>query len=100
MDSITKPISIEEAYYIYVPNTFTPDGNRFNNYFTASVYGIRSINIQIFNRWGQLVFRSVGYAEKFNGTNNGKDLPVGTYYYVIEPESGRKPVTGYVTILK
>jgi PKD repeat protein len=57
-DTISKPIDIQEAYYVYVPNTFTPDGLRHNNTFGASFYGIRTANIMIFNRWGQRIFTS------------------------------------------
>jgi gliding motility-associated-like protein len=59
--------------------------------------------VQVFNRYGQIVFESRGYTKPWDGTlggNNGKTLPFGTYYYVIEPGNGRKPVTGYVTLLK
>jgi len=56
--------------------------------------------MQIFNRYGQLVFESKGYTKPWDGTMNGKQLPFGTYYYVIEPGNGRQPVTGYVTLIK
>jgi gliding motility-associated-like protein len=46
------------------------------------------------------MFESTGYTTPWNGTLNGKPLPMDTYYYIIEPESGRDPVTGYVTIIK
>jgi gliding motility-associated-like protein len=47
-----------------------------------------------------LVFESKGYTKPWDGTMNGKSLPFGTYYYVIEPGNDRKPVTGYVTLIK
>ena len=56
--------------------------------------------MQVFTRTGKLVFESTGYATPWDGTIKGKPLPIDTYYYIIEPESGRKPVTGYVTIIK
>jgi gliding motility-associated-like protein len=46
------------------------------------------------------VFTSVGYSRPWDGTSNGKALPVGTYYYVIDPKNGRKIITGSVTILR
>jgi gliding motility-associated-like protein len=46
--------------------------------------------VVIFNRWGSIVYESIGYVEPWDGTFNGEDLPMGTYFYKIElndPES-------------
>jgi gliding motility-associated-like protein len=56
--------------------------------------------VEVFNRYGQPVFYSSGYGTPWNGTYNGKGVPVGTYYYVIKLQNGFKPMTGSVTILK
>ena len=56
--------------------------------------------IDIYNRYGQLVFHSVGYATQWDGKVNGKDVPVGTYYYVIDPKNGRKKLAGYVDVIR
>jgi gliding motility-associated-like protein len=84
-----------------VPNTFSPNGDGINDlweieYLKKYPYA----KVQVFTRTGQLVFESKGYQKPWNGTRNGAALPVDTYYYIIEPESGRAPVTGYVTIIK
>ena len=41
-----------------------------------------------------------GYYKPWDGTKAGKPLPSDTYYYIIEPGEGRKPITGYITIMK
>ncbi len=67
---------------------------------TGAVYALLHY---IFNRWGEKIFYSKGYEEPFAGQNkNGKDLPVGTYFYVItfNDELGTKPRTGSVTIMR
>ena len=58
--------------------------------------------VEIYNRWGELLFRSEGYNEKWNGNYKNKPLPVGTYYYIIElnDEKFPKPLTGPVTIMR
>ena len=56
--------------------------------------------VEIFNRNGQRVFQSTGYSKPWDGTFNGKPLPVGTYYYVIDTKRITKKLAGYVTILK
>ena len=56
--------------------------------------------IRVFSRDGQAVYESLGYqVPGWDGKYKGKKLPFGTYYYIIEPGSGRKPITGYVTLV-
>jgi len=54
--------------------------------------------VSVFNRYGQLLFNSVGYQEPWNGRYNNAPLPVADYYYVIEFSNGNEPITGTVTI--
>ena len=56
--------------------------------------------IDVFNRYGQIVFHSVGYEIDWDGTYQGRALPVGTYYYIINPKNGRQIISGSVTIIK
>ena len=58
--------------------------------------------VEIYNRWGEQLFFSRGYATKFDGRYKGKDLPVGTYYYVINLNhpAYTKPYTGPLTIFR
>jgi gliding motility-associated-like protein len=56
--------------------------------------------VEVFNRYGQKVFESRGYAKPWDGTTNGKALPIGTYYYLIDPKNGRKPLSGFVDIIR
>lgn len=102
-DSISKPITIEEAYYIFVPNTFTPDGLRHNNLFMASTVGIRSLQISIFNRWGEVVFTSDKLDFEWDGTYQGIMSPDGTYIWKIRyfTNSGRdETITGHINLLR
>ena len=73
------------------------------------VWNIKNINsypnavIQIFNRWGSLVYETGGLNyEKapWNGTRNGEELPVGTYYYIIDLNNNDEPQTGPITIIR
>jgi len=84
-----------------IPNTFTPNGDGINDFWTIQYLdSYPDCRLQVFNRSGQQVFESYGYLPPgWDGKYKGKDLPFGTYYYIIEPGSGRKPITGYVTIL-
>ncbi|MEO7266171.1 MAG: PKD domain-containing protein [Ferruginibacter sp.] len=84
-----------------IPNTFTPNNDKINDFWVIKYLETYPDNrVQVFTRTGQLVFESRGYRKPWDGNMNGKSLPVDTYYYIIEPGNGRKPLTGYVTIIK
>jgi gliding motility-associated-like protein len=84
-----------------IPNAFTPNADGYND-----VWNIRYLEsyanatVEIFNRYGQQVFYSVGYARPWDGRFKNEDLPMGTYYYIINPGNGRKAMTGSVTLIK
>jgi len=102
-DTVQKPIFIEEEWYIYIPNTFTPDQDQFNGTFKVSTVGIRHLEVQIFNRWGQLIFESDYLRFSWDGTYNGAVISDGTYTYKVNfiTNSGReKQLVGHVNVLK
>jgi len=87
------------------PNVFSPNNDEFNNVFTAKeVSGIKSLDIQIFNRWGEKVFASTAKDFKWNGENlSGNRVSEGIYYWTAsysDLESNQKETSGYITILK
>ena len=103
VDSITKKIEIEEAYYVYIPNTFTPDRGRYNSTFSAVTTGINSLSITIFNRWGELMFESDDLNFQWNGVYKGVIAQQGTYIYEVSciSNSGKElDFIGHVNLLK
>ena len=84
-----------------IPNTFTPNNDGINDKWEIQYLNTYTKNrVQVFTKAGQLVFESYGYTSPWDGTYKGKPLPMDTYYYIIEPNNGRDPITGYVTIVK
>jgi gliding motility-associated-like protein len=84
-----------------IPNAFSPNGDGVNDRW--EVEGLRAIpgcRVEVYNRWGQQVFASVGYERPWDGTWHGKQAPVGTYYYVIRAKPKDKPYTGWVALLR
>ena len=79
-----------------LPNTFTPNGDGANDFFIPYPYCfIESIELAIFNRWGQLVYETKDPNINWTGENlNGRELPAGTYYYTCKVYEQR--VTGTV----
>jgi len=67
-----------------LPNIFTPNGDRVNDLFVPFPYrGVKSIDLQVYNRWGQTVFSTQDPDILWNGTlnNNGEACPDGVYFY-------------------
>ena len=96
-------VLIELVEDLTVYNAFSPNGDYANEYFEIdNASRFPDIVVQVFNRWGSRVFYSEGYSDdkRWDGTFNGKEAPVGTYYYVIIPKPGATPITGNVTIIR
>lgn len=84
-----------------IPNTFSPNNDGINDKWEISyLFTYPGNKVQVFTRTGKKVFESIGYNNPWDGTLQGKSLPVDTYYYIIEPGNGLKPIIGYVTIVK
>jgi gliding motility-associated-like protein len=84
-----------------IPNTFSPNGDKVNDTWVIQYLDEYTGNhLQVFTRAGQIVFESRGLYKAWDGHYKGKVLPMDTYYYIIEPGSGRDAVTGYVTIVR
>jgi len=99
---IIKGCSPEE-FFKNIPNGFTPNGDNVNDYWyfdEAAAYP--DMVIEIFDRWGRLVFRSErGYTNPWDGRSiSGKELPMDSYFYVIKLNDGSKDITGTVTVIR
>lgn len=99
--SVTDSIFIKVLLAPVVPNAFSPNGDGIND--TWKIRYLESYpgaTIDVFNRYGQKVFSSTGYITEWDGNFKGSPLPVGTYYYIINPKNGRPSISGSVTIIK
>jgi len=85
-----------------VPNAFSPNGDGINDTWVIRYLNeYPSADVEVFNRYGQPVYHATGgYTTPWDGTYKGQPLPVGTYYWIIRPGSGRKQISGSVTILR
>ena len=73
-----------------MPDAFTPDGDGLNDIFEVSARFISTFDMEIFNRWGELMFHSNNIDQGWNGMYLGKLAPQGTYVVQIRitDESG------------
>jgi gliding motility-associated-like protein len=99
--SVTDEMQVKVLKEPSVPNAFSPNGDGINDFWVIkSLEFYPDATIQIFNRYGQPVYLSTGYSQPWNGKFKGVDLPVGTYYYIINPKNGRNIIKGAVTIIR
>jgi len=84
-----------------IPNTFSPNGDGVHDKWEIKYLNTYpGCTVEIYNRYGQLVFQSTGYNQPWDGTFKSKPLPAGTYYYIIDPKNGRKQMSGFVDIIR
>ena len=87
VDTVTKSIKVDYKTLIYIPSAFTPNGDGINDVFEPKGDGVLSYSMQIFDRWGALVFESTSEEKGWDGSyvwKNRKDASIGTYIYQIE----------------
>jgi gliding motility-associated-like protein len=69
---------------VYVPNTFTPNGDGRNDVLRVYNNYLKSMNMKIFNQWGELIFTSTDISKGWDGYGKGKMQPVGVYIYIVQ----------------
>ena len=89
---------------IYVPNSFTPNvDGKFNTQFNAEGLNIVNFEMQIFDRWGELVFKSSSINTRWDGIYNGKECQTGTYIWKIlytDVTGQSKDLIGHVNLIR
>lgn len=88
---------------IFIPNGFSNNADGKNDFWVIdNIQQFPNCVVEIYNRWGEMLFRSEGYTTPWDGKYKNKDLPVGTYYYIIDlhHENFPKAYTGPLTIFR
>ncbi len=86
-----------------VPTAFTPNGDGQNDLFLVRGGPFKTINVRIYNNWGQLIFETNDQLDGWNGTYKGVDQPIGVFVWVVEVEMLNDKIikkTGDVTLLR
>jgi gliding motility-associated-like protein len=112
-DTVTAFISVEEELIYYVPNTFTPDGDMYNQVFEpvfSSGFDPYDYHLMIYDRWGEVVFESFDHQIGWDGTYGAQkasavfNCPDGTYTWRLEfsalSNDQRFVEVGHVTLLR
>jgi gliding motility-associated-like protein len=99
----TDSVIVDVIPTIYVPNAFTPNGDGLNDMFRPKFTGYISMEVYIFNRWGQLLYQWNTLDGGWDGTYMGEKVQEDTYVYLIKAVSYlHKPyqLIGSVTVIK
>lgn len=86
---------------VVIPNTFTPNGDGVNDTWDIKyIDSYPNCTVEIFNRYGESIYSSIGYGTPWNGTYKGAALPTSTYYYIINLKNGGEPLSGFIAIIR
>ncbi len=80
-NSRSNILVFERDPIISIPNSFTPNGDGLNDLFVVSGKFIASYELQVFNRWGEVLFQTTDLDTGWDGTSNNNIMPVGNYVY-------------------
>ena len=93
----------EDCGTVYGPNVFSPNGDGINDVFFLQGNCIKSLEIRIFNRWGNMLYESSDINFSWDGKHNGKDVASGVYFYaydVIFEDGSTKSGKSSITLLR
>ncbi len=82
--SVSNTIAVEKPLALYAPNAFSPDGDGVNDFFSIKGQGAENFSLEVYNRWGQMVYQSDDLNEQWNGEYRGSQVPMGTYVYQVK----------------
>ncbi len=106
-DSVARLVRVGLYITYFLPNAFTPNNDGVNDlYFgTGTFPGMQDFNLNIFNRWGELIFSTEDPSEGWNGRkqNKGPMEPNGVYICIVKYKNDRgdpREVTGFATLIR
>lgn len=106
-DTISKIVTVTDELIFFVPNSFTPNGDEFNNAFSpvfTSGFDPYEFSFTIFNRWGETVFETKDATIGWDGTYHGEIVPEGVYTWTVrmkDIQSDKKySFRGHLNVLK
>lgn len=100
---VTDEVTVFVNGTLYVPNTFTPDGDGLNDGFFAFATEIAEFRLLVFNRWGEEIYASTQLGQPWDGTYSGVESPIDTYVWRIdlkELNGKKRTVYGHVNLVR
>lgn len=100
--SLSNTVEVIPYMSVYIPNSFTPNGDGLNDHFGAYGEAIREFKLQVFSRWGEMIFETNNITTRWDGTFEGVKVPLGTYAYRMSAKGitgGQTEKNGTVTVV-
>jgi gliding motility-associated-like protein len=82
--SVSNTIAVDKPLTLYAPNVFSPDGDGTNDFFAFKGQGVENYSLEVYNRWGQMVYQANDLSDEWNGDYRGTPAPLGTYVYQVK----------------
>jgi len=106
LDTSNQTVIVYEEILLYAPNAFTPDGDEHNQTWRVFAEGIdqTSFELNVFNRWGELVWESHSITDSWDGRNNFNEIVDGMYTWTLKTKDMTNDAkyfyNGHVQILR
>lgn len=103
IDSVFVNVSVLDEFLIYVPNSFSPNGDNINEELIVATAGVESFSMKIFNRWGEIIFQTEDPLTYWDGKHKGVAVEEGVYTYKIDVKGENdevKEILGHINLLR
>jgi|GEM_PF-1579596 len=102
-DTTEQTLRVLDIFRIFIPGAFSPNQDELNTVWQPKFTSILTLEVTIFNRWGEKIYFSNDNSGKWDGTYNGEECMDGVYYYHIKVRDNRKKwhyYNGMITLLR
>lgn len=103
IDSLTKTVNVHSNNSLFIPTTFTPNGDGKNDLFRVRGDLFSLQQMKIYDQWGTLIYTTDASRPDWDGKVNGESVQNGTYVYrisIIDENNTPKELTGSITLIK
>ena len=102
-DTALHTVYVEPTTQLYIPNSFSPNGDGVNDEFKPIGFGVDKYHLYIFDRWGKIAFETTDINKGWDGTRNGKKVPQDVYIWKVTYRDFKKrPIEkiGHITLYR
>ena len=97
----TLKLLIKKRPNISISTSFSPNSDGINDFWLIkNMESYPDAEVKVYDRYGKLLFYSLGYSQPWDGTYNGSPLPIGSYFYHLSFKDGSGNEVGYITIIR